>query len=664
MAVIAGIMQNFVFVNYDMNDYLPDETESIVSLEIMEKEFSGNIPNVRALVSNVTLLEGLEIKNKIKEIEHVEEVLWVDDLVDTKIPLEFLDKDLIKDYYLDNNALYSIIISEEDNIATINKIRETIGNENALSGAAVDMVVATESTTKEITKIILIAIPFTLLILIITTTSWFEPIVILISIGIAIIINAGTNLIFGEISFVTNAAGSILQLAVSLDYSVFLLHRYKEIRENVGDSKEAMHMALCKSMSSILSSGITTVIGFLALAVMKFKIGPDLGLALAKGIGLSLITVFIFTPGLILYCNELIKRTEHKSFMPSFDKLGKLVKKIMIPMIIIFIVAIVPSYLGSINNTYYYGASKIFGEETKLGQDTKLIEDNFGKVNSYVMMVPKGDLQKEVELSKELKEIKEVGEIISYVDKVGIEIPVQYLDKELTSNLISDNYSRMIINVKTDFEGEEAFEVVEKIREVAKKYYRNEYELVGETVSTYDLKNTITEDMISVNFLAIGAVFLVLMITMKSLYIPMILVLAIETAIWINFSLNYYMATPLFYIGYLIISSIQLGATVDYAILMTERYLEFRKVGSKEDAVVKSVATVMVSILTSGSIMIGVGFFLGYISSHKILSQLGVLLGKGTICSLIIVVFVLPGMLYLCDNLILKKKRGKKNENK
>ncbi|WP_297636010.1 MMPL family transporter [uncultured Clostridium sp.] len=657
-------MQNFILVNYDMNDYLPDETESIISLQIMEQEFSGNIPNVRASVSNVTLLEGMEIKNKIKEIEHVEEVIWVDDLVDINIPVEFLSQDLIKEYYKDNNALYSITISEENNIETINKIKEITGNENAIAGSAVDMAVATESTTKEITKIILIAVPFTLLILILTTTSWFEPIVILISIGIAIIINAGTNLIFGEISFVTNAAGSILQLAVSLDYSVFLLHRYKEIKENINDPKEAMHMALCKSMSSILSSGVTTVIGFLALAVMKFKIGPDLGVALAKGIGLSLITVFIFTPGLILYCSKLIQKTEHKNFMPSFNGLGKMVKKLMIPMVIIFIIAIIPSYLASTNNTYYYGASKIFGEETKLGEDTKFIEEKFGKLNNYVMMVPKGDLKKELDLSKELKKIKEVGEIISYVNKVGIEIPVQYLDKELTSNLISNNYSRMIINVKTDFEGEEAFEVVEKIREVAKKYYGNEYELVGETVSTYDLKNTITEDMISVNFLAIGAVFLVLMITMKSLYIPMILVLAIETAIWINLSLNYYMAIPLFYIGYLIISSIQLGATVDYAILMTERYLEFRKKGSKDEAIVKSVSTVMISILTSGSIMIGVGFSLGYISSHKILSQLGVLLGKGTICSLIIVVFVLPGMLYLCDNLILKKKRGKKNENK
>ena len=537
-----------------------------------------------------------------------------------------------------------------------------IGDDNAFSGTVVDTVVATESTTKEIARIVMIAVPFTLLVLLVTTTSWFEPIILLLSIGVAIMINAGTNLIFGEISFVTNAAGSILQLAVSLDYSVFLLHRYKEIRKEGLDNKEAMVQALCKSTGSILSSGLTTVIGFLALTVMQFKLGPDLGFALAKGIVLSLITVFIFTPGLILYCSKLIDKWEHRSFMPSFNGFAKVVRKIMIPFSILFAIVIVPSYLASINNDYYYGASKIFGEDTKLGRDTKLIEDTFGKSNNFVLMVPRGDFDTEEKLSERLKEVEEVSSIISYVDKAGAEVPMEYLDEDTLSKLISDNYSRMVITVKSDYEGEEAFRLVEEIRNIAKEYYGDKYYLAGSTVSTYDLMDTVTADMVSVNLLAIGAVFLVLAITMKSISVPIILVLAIETAIWFNLSIPYYMNTPLFYIAYLIISSVQLGATVDYAILMTERYLEFRKDFNKKESVVKTVSVSMVSILTSGTVLTAVGLLLGYMTTHQLLAQLGRLLGKGTICSLVIVIFVIPGLLYIFDGLVVKKNKIKKAE--
>lgn len=656
-ALISMLCKQLVSVNYDMNSYLPDNTASTTSIEVMEKEFGGGIPNARVMVSKVTIPEAMELKEKIKSIDGVDDVTWLDDVADITIPIDILEKDTVTTYYKDSNALFSVTINDDRTMEAVEDIRTLIGDDNAMSGSAVDTTIATESTTDEIKTIVLIAVPFTLLVLILTTTSWFEPIILLVSIGIAIAINAGTNLIFGEISFVTNAAGNILQLAVSLDYSVFLLHRYKEIKGEGLEPEEAMVQALCKSTSSILSSGVTTVIGFLALAVMKFKIGPDLGLALAKGIALSLITVFIFAPGVILYCSKLIDKTEHRSFMPSFNGVGKLVKRFMIPFAILFAVIIVPSYLASINNDYYYGSSKIFGLETKLGQDTKNIEEEFGKSNNYVLMVPRGDFDTEENLSSELKGIKEVTSIVSYVDKAGSEVPMEYVDEDILSKLISDNCSRMIINVKTDYEGKEAFDVVEKIRTIAKEYYGDKYYLAGQTVSTYDLMDTITEDMISVNLLSIGAVFIVLVISMRSISIPAILVLAIETAIWFNLSIPYYEEIPLFYISYLIISSIQLGATVDYAILMTERYIDFRKELHKEEAVKKTVSVVMVSILTSGCVMTGVGFFLGYVSSHGVLSQLGTLLGRGTICSLIIVAFVVPGLLYIFDSFLLRKKK-------
>lgn len=662
VTIFSALCKPLVSVNYDMNDYLPDDTSSTVSLNVMENEFKGGIPNGRIMVSNITIPEAIGIKDKLEAIDGVDEVMWLDDVANIKEPLETIDNDIIRDYYIDGNALFTVTIDEHKRIEAVNKIRDLIGDDNAFSGTVVDTVVATESTTKEIARIVMIAVPFTLLVLLVTTTSWFEPIILLLSIGVAIMINAGTNLIFGEISFVTNAAGSILQLAVSLDYSVFLLHRYKEIRKEALDNKEAMVQALCKSTGSILSSGLTTVIGFLALTVMQFKLGPDIGFALAKGIVLSLITVFIFTPGLILYCSKLVDKWEHRSFMPSFNGFAKVVRKIMIPFSILFAIVIVPSYLASINNDYYYGASKIFGEDTKLGRDTKLIEDTFGKSNNFVLMVPRGDFDTEEKLSERLNEVEEVSSIISYVDKAGAEVPMEYLDEDTLSKLISDNYSRMVITVKSDYEGEEAFRLVEEIRNIAKEYYGDKYYLAGSTVSTYDLMDTVTADMVSVNLLAIGAVFLVLAITMKSISVPIILVLAIETAIWFNLSIPYYMNTPLFYIAYLIISSVQLGATVDYAILMTERYLEFRKDFNKKESVVKTVSVSMVSILTSGTVLTAVGLLLGYMTTHQLLAQLGRLLGKGTICSLVIVIFVIPGLLYIFDSLVVKKNKIKKAE--
>lgn len=657
-AVICAYLQTLVSVNYDMNDYLPEDTASTVSLDKMEEEFGSGIPNARVMIKDVTLAQALEQKEELEKIDGVSEVTWLDDAADITIPLEMLDADMVEDYYKDGTALYSVTVEEEKTVDAVNAIRDFIGDDNAMTGTAVDTAVATTSTTKEIGKIVKVAVPFVLFILLLTTTSWFEPIILLLSIGIAVVINAGTNLIFGEISFVTNAAGNILQLAVSLDYSVFLLHRFKELRRETDNPEEAMVQALCKSLSSILSSGLTTVIGFLALALMRFRIGPDLGLALAKGIVLSLIVVFVLAPGLILYSYPLIEKTSHRSFMPSFTGFAKLVRKCMIPLSVIFAILIIPAYLSSVHNSYYYGSSHIFGSDTQLGKDTEKIEKIFGKSNSYVLMVPEGDFAKEEELSAALKKIPQVSSIISYVDQAGAEVPTEYVDEEILSKLISDNYSRMVITVKTDYEGEEAFSVVEQMRNTANEYYPDMYYLAGATVSTYDLMDTVTADMIRVNLIAIGAVFVVLLLSLKSLSLPVILVLAIETAIWLNLSVPYYADSSLFYIAYLIISSIQLGATVDYAILMTDRYLEYRQETGKADAVVRTISSVMVSILTSGTALTAVGFFLGKMTSHGLLAQLGILLGRGTIFSLVIVIFVVPGLLYLFDKLIEKTTMG------
>lgn len=658
--VICAACKPFIAVDYDMNDYLPEESPSTVALDLMEQEFDGGIPNARVMVVNVSIPEALEYKEKIKNIDGVTDVTWLNDVVSIEQPLETMDTKTVEDYYKDENALFSVTIEEEKRISAVNAIRELIGDDNAMTGSAVSTATATQSTVKEISKIAGIAVAFVIFVLLITTTSWFEPVVVMAGLGLAIILNAGSNLIFGEISFVTNAAGNILQLAVSLDYSVFLIHRFNECRKETDDVKEAMVNALCASTSSIASSGLTTVIGFLALCFMQFQIGPDLGRALAKGVAISLVTVFVFMPVFILATYKWIDKTEHRPLYPSFDKFAKLVSKLKIPMVILFLILIVPSYLASNANTFAYGASKIFGPSTQLGADTEKIEDIFGKNDTYVLMVPKEDKALQKELSDALHEIPQVSSILSYVDTVGQEIPESYLDEKIYQKLCSDKYTRMVLSVDAEYEGEETFALVKQIRNTAEQYYPGQWYLAGEGVSTYDLMDTVTADMVKVNIVSIGAVFVVLLLTLKSISLPVILVMSIETAIWINLSIPYFMGSTVFYIAYLIISSVQLGATVDYAILTTDRYKEFRQSMEKKEAALRMTSAVTSSILTSGSALTVIGFLLGIISTHGLLSQLGYFLGKGTLCSLAIVLFVLPGLLYLLDPLFMRKKKKAK----
>lgn len=649
-----------IAVNYDMNDYLPSDSASTIALDTMAQEYEGGIPNTRIMIEDVSIPQAQEYKARIAAVNGVTDITWLDDAASVTQPLSFIDADTLDTYYKDGNALLSVTVCEDRRIDALDEIREIIGSEGAMTGSAVSTAIATKSTVSQIPLIALFGVLFALLVLILTTTSFAEPVIVLLGLGVAVIINSGSNLLFGEISFVTNAAGNILQLAVSLDYSVFLLHRFTECRKEYSDPREAMVQALCGSTTSILSSGLTTVIGFLALCLMRFQIGPDLGIALAKGIAISLITVFVFMPVFILATCRWIDKTQHRPFVPSFRRFGKVVSKTMISFVCLFAVVIVPSFLASNSNSFYYGASHIFGTDTQLGADTEKIEEIFGKSDTYVLMVPKDSVATQKDLSDALHTLPKIKSILSYVDAAGETIPEQYLDTGTLDKLNSTNYTRMVLSVDADFEGPETFDLIETVQNTAETYYPGEWLLAGEGVSTFDLMNTVTADMLKVNLIAIGAVFVVLLLTAKSISIPVLLVLGIETAVWLNLSIPYFSGNTIFYIAYLIISSIQLGATVDYAILFTDRYREYRETRQKIQAITDTISAVTVSIMTSASVLTVVGFLLGVISTHGLLSQLGYFLGKGTLCSLVIVLFVLPGLLYLFDGLIQKTTKGAK----
>ena len=653
IAVICAWLATRVYVDYDIIHFLPQDSPSTTSLRVMEEEFGENTPNALVVVRDVDRKEALEYKRKLEETDGVTAVTWLDSLIPLDMPLEMFPESIRDTYYRDGNALFILTIDESRQLETVPAVYELIGEENMFSGTAVLTVVATINTVKEILLITVIAILFLLFILAITTTSWIEPFIVMAGLGIAVVINAGTNIIFGRISFVTNSAGIILQMAVALDYSVFLIHRFRECRQHA-EPEEAMKEALGLTTSSILSSGLTTVIGFLALATMEFLLGADLGLALSKGVAISLITSLVFMPGLILATYGWMEKTEHRNFMPSFRKFGTFVTRVTVPLMIVFALIVIPSFIGSTRNDYLYGASKIYGPDTRVGRDSAAITEIFGYNDSYVMMVPKDKTSEEYALVRELKSFPEVKSVTSPAGVIGESIPFEALPDSLEKQLRSENYDRILIYVDLPVESEETFEFVEKVYETADRYYPDGYYMVGQGVNVYDLKNVVTSDMLRVNIVAILAVFIVLLLTMKNLILPVILVLVIETAIWVNMSISLLLGSPLFYIAYLIVSSVQLGATVDYAILFTQRYRENRvKTGLEpKECVVQTVSDTAVSILTSAITVSVMGFLLSIFSSQRMIAQVGLLLGRGTLCSLFMVLFVLPGFLITFDGMV------------
>lgn len=652
--ILSLFLQQKVDVNYDINDYLPQESPSTVSLELMKEEFGGEISNARVMITDVSIAEALEYKEKLQSIDGVLEVTWLDDTENIFAPTETMDKNTAESYYLNENALFSVTVEEEKLLSAVNDIRSLIGADNAMTGSAVSTATATESTVSEIRIISVFSVLFVLVILIFTTKSWLDPILVLLGLGAAVFINAGTNLIFGEISFVTNAAGNILQLAISLDFSVFLLHRYYECRGKYGSPEQDMVMALKKAFTAVCCSAVTVMIGFLALSVMRFRIGPDLGLALAKGICISLLTVLTLTPAILVSAEKYTQKFNHRPFLPSFRKLGKFATKAMIPLVCLFLLLPIPCFIASDSNHYFYGSSHIFGAGTEVGDDTEAIQDIFGKNDTYVLLVPKGNTAQEEALSRDLQNINQVSSIISYVDSAGETIPQEYLDEETLSLLESEHYSRMVIQVDAEYEGDATFSLVKEIRSIAQSYYPDTYYLAGEGVSTYDLMETISADRLKVELIAIGAVLIVLLVAWRSLSLPFILVLVIKTSIWLNLSIPFLTGNDVFYIAYLIISAVQLGVSVDYAILFTDRYKEFRQKEPPREAIIDTISATFVPIMTSGIALTVVGFLMGMVSSHGILAQIGFFLGRGTFLSLAAVIFVLPGLLCLLDRFIEK----------
>lgn len=653
IALISTVAQFFVSVNYSMVDYLPEDAQSTQAIKVMDKEFAGAVPNTRVMIQDVTIQEALVFKEKLAAIDGVSDVMWLDDAIDIKTPLEIADQEVVESYYKNNHALFSFSIREDDEVEVTDAIYDLIGEENAMSGEALNTAVQQKMTGTETMFAASLLVPIIIIILVISTNSWIEPVFFLTAIGVSVLINLGTNIFLGEVSFVTQAVAPILQLAVSLDYAIFLLHSFSDYKETGAEPEEAMRFAMKRSFPAIIASASTTFFGFTALSFMKFEIGSDLGLNLVKGIVLSFISVMVFLPALTLMFHQWIEKTKHKPFVPKFKNVGNKVVKLKIPSLLLVFLLIVPAFLAQSETNFIYGMGE-HPPATRAGVDEKKIEDEFGKNTQVVLLVPKGDVAKEEKLVQDLEKMEHVTNVLAYVNAVSAAIPTEYLDESVIERFFSENYSRIILNTSTALEGDIAFGLIEDIQQTSKSYYPDGVYALGESVTLYDIKDVILKDNTLVNLLTVITIALVLLVTFKSITFPVILLLTIQSAVWINLSVPYFMDSSLVYVGYLIISTVQLAATVDYAILLSEAYKENRKEMTALTAIKKTLDEKIFAIAVSASILSTVGFILWLTSSNPIVSSIGLLLGRGALLAFIMVVIFLPAMLLVFDKFIEK----------
>ena len=723
--IISLICMPYIKVNNNIASYLPETTETKKSLNITDEQFV-TYATTNIMVSNVTFSKAEEIEETIKATEGVKSVTFEND----------------EDHYKNSAALYEVTLNETDDLdrelAIIDNIKERLSGYDVYTySATIDD--TSRQLDNEMTIIVALVLVVILLVLLFTSKSFMEIPVFLMTFGAAAALNTGTNVLFGEISFISKSVGVVLQLALAIDYSIILSHRFAEEKTRM-DDHEAIVTALSKAIVEISSSSLTTISGLAALTLMELGIGKDLGLVLCKGILFSLVSVFFLMPGLLLMFSKLIDKTTHKSFVPSIDKWCRLmikIRKILPPVFgAIMIAGLVFSNMASYT---FDSLSQDPTRPTERSIGKHKIEGAFGEKNQLMLIVPVGDHQKEKKIIDRVKESEyisgslalasteiedghtlteqmtarefadmmemdysavkllyqayginndEYNAVLGDVTEYRVE-PIKllfflrdYMDKKVITfseqdekdlyetfdklddaveQLEGDKYSRMVFNYTCPVESEEAFALVDTVRSTALEYYPEAY-VAGSSTSAKELKDSFDGDNMKINLLTAIAVLFILMFTFRSAGLPVLLVMCIQGSIWINFSIPYLTSKPMFFLGYLVVSSIQMGATIDYAIVFASRYTELRKTEDKITAAMESLNQAFPTVLTSGSILLMAGFLIGIVSTSPVISSLGIALGRGTLISILIVMSVLPQIIILFDKLIEKSAFPKREK--
>lgn len=654
--IFSLIAMLFVNVNYDLTEYLPESAKSCVGLDLMEKEF-GYPGTARLMLKDVSLYEAKQYKDRLEAVDGVDQILWCDSTVNVYAGEDFLRDADIEDYYKNDCAVMDITFDEGDTdkktSQAIDEMKAITGDKGYYVGMAVQNKSLTENVESEMNLILSVAVIMIFVVLCISTSAWSEPFLFLIVMGVAILLNRGTNIFIGTVSFLTNNVAMVLQLATSMDYSIFLLDAFAREKEKGLSEEQAMIHAIDAAINSIFASSLTTVVGFLALVSMKFTIGFDMGLVLAKGIVFSLLTVLFFMPAMILKFSRWNERTKHRPFLPSFEGVGRFIYRIRWIPLIIMLILTPPAYVAQGMNDFLYGNSAVGASEgTQVYEDDQVISEQFGRSNMMLALYPNTSPVNEREMSEKIEELPYVKSVTSMANTLPEGIPEEFLPYSVTSQLHTKDYGRMLIYIRTKTESEMAFQGSDEIQEILKQYYPDGAYLVGETPSTQDIKITITEDNTRVNTLSMLGVFLVVMFSFRSLVIPTVVMVPIEAAIFLNMAVPYLAGDTMVFMGYIIVSSIQLGATVDYSILLTNHYVACRKEMEKREACIQALALSCPSIFTSGTIIILAGYIIHFISTTAAIGDLGHLIGRGALFSVILVLTVLPALLVLFDRII------------
>ena len=672
LVLLSLICAPMVGINYDLTKYLPDSSPSAQALDIMEDEFT--YPGMgRVMLKDVTLYEAKNIKDRIADVDGVDMVMWADLTTNIYGSSEFIDYDDIDDYYHeDNQTAYMDIVFKDKDSSTqthkaIRQIEQIVGEHGLVAGSATSDTNLGPTINKEVARVMVLAVIIIYIILTITTTSWFEPVMFLSILGIAIVINMGTNIFLGEISFLSNAVGAVLQLACSMDYSIFLLHAFTQERAQGIEPEQAMANAWRSAFSSVFASGMTTIVGFAAMCLMNFGIGPDMGIVLAKGIAISLATVLLLMPALILRFQDIVAKTKHRPFIPTQSRgIGNFAFRIRRPLFIAVLLIIIPCYVAQGMANFSYGNEAVANSPgTPVYEAEQQMNAEFGKSNMMIALVPLDSNLTEKQMTDEIDDLPYVKYAFSLSSVLPEGIPEDFLPENITSIMHSEHWARVIINVRSSGESEDAFHFADSIRAIVNRYYPGETTyLVGVTPSTQDIKSIIVPDYNRVNIVSLLGVALVVALTYKALILPLVVLIPIECAIFINTALPYIYGQRTMYLGFIIVGCIQLGATVDYSILMTGNYLDARTQGDKKEAVIRAVSTSAESVMTSGMIVMTVAYGLYFMTSVEAISSLGRLIGRGAFISVIMVLFFLPMCLMIFDRFIVKPDHAERKHAK
>ena len=645
-------------INYDMLDYLPEDMETVIGQnELLEDFGKGAFSFI--IVEDMPAKDVAALKEKIEQVDHVETVLWYDSIADLSIPMELLPDKIYNEFNTENATMMAVFFdtstSSDITMDAIREIRQIAGKQCFVSGMSALVTDLKDLCEKEEPIYVGIAVLLACVAMLVFLDSWLVPFVFLASIGMMILLNLGTNYFMGEISYITKALSAVLQLAVTMDYSIFLWHSYNEQRTRCDDNKAAMAVAIKETLASVVGSSITTVAGFIALCFMSFTMGRDLGIVMAKGVLLGVLGCVTVLPALILVFDKPLQKTKHKSLIPNMGGFAKGVVRIFPVFIVIFALLIPPAYYGysKTNDEVYYDMGQCLPEDMEYVIANSKLSEDFDIASTHMLLVDANLPAKSVRsMMKEMEQVDGVKYVLGLESVIGSRIPEEILPESITSILKNDKWELLLINSEYKVASDAVNDQISDLNTILKKYDESGM-LIGEAPCMKDMIETTSHDFQVVNAISILAIFIIIALVEKSLSLPFILISVIEVAIFINLGLPHYLGQNLPFIAPICISTIQLGATVDYAILMTTRYKAERIRGNgKKDAVLTALSTSIPSIIVSGMGLFAATFGVAIYSDIDIIGSMCMLMARGAIVSMLAVIFILPALLLLCDKII------------